>query len=105
MIPSLNENGQLCPAGSYCQKGVAIPCPKNTYQPNQGSSSCYPCPAGKQCLLTGMTEPVDCPPGSYCPQYDTSSGAPSNIIDCPEGSYSPFTGLQKSEDCIKCKEG
>ena len=32
-----------CPAGTYCFNGVSEMCGGNTYQPNTGMTSCYPC--------------------------------------------------------------
>lgn len=48
----LQTTNGLCPRGYYCEKGSAepAPCPKGTYQPNEGAiskTSCKQCPAGE----------------------------------------------------------
>lgn len=106
MYPSLsaNEHGELCPAGSYCKRGVKYECPIGTYQPNLGATSCLGCPAGKYCDIVANINPVDCPAGFYCSGID-----PMKIGDlkkpCPAGTYSPFEGNTLISDCLPCKEG
>lgn len=104
LSPSVNEGGELCPAGYYCKKGVKTKCPLGTYQPNKGGIDCLGCPAGKYCNDVGIIDPPDCPAGYYCPVIDASKITVLKY-PCPAGKYSPFEGNQKVEDCLPCKEG
>ena len=71
----------LCPVGSYCQKGVQMSCPGGTYGDviGLGDESCSGmCPMGWYC-----------PPGTVDPHSNPCSHSPSSY--CPEGSPSPIT--------------
>jgi hypothetical protein len=57
----------LCPRGSRCNKGVAIPCVAGKYAPIEGMSYCHECPSGRYSNDTGFSECFVCPRGYYCP--------------------------------------
>jgi len=78
-----------CPAGSFCNGGIASPtkCGLGTYQPNTGQSSCLTTPAGNY-SGAGATNYTACSAGSYQP-----SAGKSSCVTCPAGSYCATTGL------------
>lgn len=83
----------LCPAGSFCPASSinATLCPKGTYSPSPGASSCTPCPSGTFASVFGSTSCQPCPGGHACPS-GTSSWARLNCGRgnyCPDGSSSP----------------
>jgi len=69
--------GNYCPTGSTAQ----IACPIGTYSDILRASSCTSCPAGYECLTTGMTAPTACLEGFY------SIGGTGVCTRCPEGYY------------------
>ena len=77
----------VCPAGSYCEQGAAVPvpCPAGRFGASDGlpSSTCTgDCPAGYYCG-NGTVAPLVCGNASvYCPG---GSSSPSLV---PPGSYS-----------------
>ena len=61
-------------------------CPKNTYRPTFGATSCLNCPRGTQTANTGNVECTACPIGYYNNQAGT---------DCkpaPTGTFVNTTG-------------
>ncbi|CAH1789583.1 unnamed protein product [Owenia fusiformis] len=91
-----------CPAGYYCPNGTGLPiaCEPGTYQPNQGSIDCLPCPARYYCLKNSST-PEICPRYSYCP-----NGTVTPIL-CPDGTYTENStvGLSDASQCEQCPAG
>jgi hypothetical protein len=49
----------------------------------------------------GVVSPVDCPPGSYCPENTTSMGE----FLCPPGTFGNETNLERESDCKPCSGG
>ena len=122
-----NNTISLCPAGSYCPatraagEGATL-CPRGTYQPLAGQTSCLPCPGGFECEEVGATAPRSCAKGHYCPGPDqavlnaageltpsalaaaAASGA-SNRRPCPAGTYGPTAWRMSSSDCLPCLPG
>lgn len=98
------EFGDICPAGSYCEAGVAAPtkCPAGKYQPNEGAASsteCLDCPPGSYCQSTGLSAPTGlCNEGFYCTGGNTSP-SPATAI-CAAGFYCPEGSVQQ----IMCPE-
>ena len=92
-----------CPAGYFCTGGKSSStkeqCGLNTYNKFEGQSTCTNCPVGFKCDSLGMTSPVICPAGYYCP----GGGNPATL--CPDGTYSEITGLQAADDCKPCPPG
>mmetsp|Transcript_6735 Transcript_6735/g.11070 ORF Transcript_6735/g.11070 Transcript_6735/m.11070 type:complete len:1107 (+) Transcript_6735:128-3448(+) len=100
----------ICPTGSYCQKGVQVPCPGGTYGDITGLSTAEcsgKCPMGWYCPLGTIgshSHPCSNSPTLYCPEgspspidtslgyyavessYTTGGGYGAEII-CPPGSY------------------
>lgn len=93
----------VCPIGSFCSGGVALPCPSGTYGTSArqaSASSCTPCgvdtylPPPGQVLLPGAAVPcIPCPIKSstfglsgqaFCtwPEAGTNTS-----IDCPNGQF------------------
>ena len=81
------------------------------------------CSAGHFCPNDGMTNPIICPKGSYCPNYSDNknkgknnnyhpsvfadknnilTGGLINKIECPTGYYCPDEGMTSA---IKCPKG
>ncbi|KAL8449158.1 hypothetical protein Emed_003309 [Eimeria media] len=96
---------QPCSAGKYCLPGVGEqPCREGTFNPltgMQSASSCLPCPPGKACTQTGLSEADQkCAGGHYCtsgaptttPEEEWSQGGSTCTAGfvCPEGSISPM---------------
>ena len=83
----------LCPPGSFCQGGVAAPCPVGSYGATAGlgTAECSgQCLAGTYCP-SGTVLPLTCPLGHYCPDGQVQ-------IPCPAGKFGSITGL-KDESC------
>lgn len=77
-----------CPAGAFCPEGTAaaVPCPVGTFQPSTGASSldeCLPCPAGAVCAAPATLVPAPCPLGKLCPAKTWEP------LQCPPGHYCP----------------
>jgi hypothetical protein len=78
---SLTRTSTLpCPPGSYCQEGIASPCPRGRYASRHGtiSSSCE----------------GDCSPGYYCLEGSNSSKqhpCGNYSVYCPRGSSEPLS--------------
>ncbi|CEM31004.1 unnamed protein product [Vitrella brassicaformis CCMP3155] len=90
------QPGYYAPAGAHNQ----IPCPVGTFQANNASSSCNPCPGGFYCDEQNLDDRKECPEGTYCP-----SGA-SIYLPCPPGTYRNETGGQVlATDCKGCEDG
>ncbi|XP_053125644.1 sushi, von Willebrand factor type A, EGF and pentraxin domain-containing protein 1-like [Hemicordylus capensis] len=75
-----SANYTNCPAGHYCPQNTKFatqfPCPRGTYSNIlniKTVSECQPCPPGKFCSKSGLTNPDGtCMPGWYCPPRSTS---------------------------------
>ncbi|KAF8823037.1 PAN domain-containing protein, partial [Cardiosporidium cionae] len=98
---------KACPAGFYCPRGaikqtrcprgyfcppstpykLAFPCPPGTFNPEEGGKSeataCQLCVESFYCPFPGLSYPMDCPSGYYCPI------ATKFPIPCDLGSYCP----------------
>jgi hypothetical protein len=82
----------ICPVGSYCPLNSinATLCPEGTYNPTTGASSfsgCLICTPGAYCPTKGLTSPVKCPVGYFCPLSST------NTIPCPPNVSCITAGL------------
>ncbi|PXF48223.1 Signal peptide, CUB and EGF-like domain-containing protein 2 [Gracilariopsis chorda] len=102
---------QFCSAGAYFREEDGIrscaPCPKDTYQSNEGQPHCFPCPVSTY-SLPGSTSCSDCPleapaPNNTrcakCPpgqEYDMFQGI---CTPCSFGFYKPHSGYQP---CLPC---
>lgn len=73
------------------------PCEYNTFNPIPGQSSCKICPSGFQCNAEGLSTPLDCEPGSYCPA--------GQMKPCRAGTYSDKSNLKLPTDCSLCPTG
>jgi hypothetical protein len=79
-----------------------VPCPAGTFRSiNSGSKpeDCTICTSGGYCPTTGMSNPLPCPKGFYCP-LGTRYPEP-----CPEGTYNDVQGLTDSQSCTPCDPG
>jgi len=94
-----------CLAGSWSpysnNKGISnernIDCVPSspTFPLPRAQDECVACQAGYLC---NGTEPMLCPPGSYCP-----SNSPA--IPCPTQTYNPIAGATDSTACLPCPAG
>lgn len=50
----------LCPAGSFSSGGVCSPCPRDTFQAEEGQVFCSPCPTGTSTVAQGAFSPSHC---------------------------------------------
>jgi hypothetical protein len=95
-----------CSTGYYCPEGSSsatqVPCPKGTFRGIVAGSQptdCAICTSGAYCPNEGMSVPIVCPQGFYCP-LGTKYPEP-----CPEGTFGGSTGLTDSYSCTKCTAG
>ena len=104
-----NSSGGLCDPGFYCSvgSGKPLPCPKGMFCGECGLSvPSGPCSAGYYCFSgASVPNPTDgltgypCPCGQYCEAGVTE---PAN---CPPGTYLNSTGASMLADCIPCTAG
>jgi len=112
--------GKVCPAGSFCPKGLtapptdicptghycpagstfATPCPPGTFQKYSNQSNCTICPDGYYCVEQSTNFTGPCSPGFYCPKGSDGSRAKP----CPAGTYNNFTGRWMESQCTDCPE-
>ena len=102
--PSTYPNNFTCPAGYYCPEGSDSPvaCPAGQFTQIPGQFECDLCPAGFYCVGDRTNvEPIDCPPGHYCP-----SGT-FEPFRCPNGTftYENETNLEIDDECRPCPAG
>lgn len=98
-VPSAQNRQATCPAGTYCQGGVSLPCPAGTYGSRMGlySPTCSGlCPAGRYC-----------PAGTFPESSDESDEAITLLaigIACPAGRYG-VEGMRNAACTGPCREG
>jgi hypothetical protein len=122
--------GQLCPAGQKCSRLVEGPtdCADETYNPDEGRSTCLYCPEGRLCMMTDFNsdpttystgvnildssgapvpraEPAECTAGYYCPAASASGDPAAVETICADGSFSFNINLIGQDDCIPCPIG
>lgn len=51
------------------------------------------------CINTGMSHPLPCERGHYCPS------ASANQRPCPSGTYGNLSGLAEQSQCTPCDPG
>jgi hypothetical protein len=102
---SSSPNG-ACDSGYYCPEGstssMQVPCPAGTFRSIKNGSKpedCTICTSGGYCPTQGLSLPLPCPAGFYCP-LGTRYPEP-----CPEGTYSNTLGLTDSQSCTLCDAG
>lgn len=103
-------------------KEAAQKCPLGQYTNAPGQTSCSNCEQGVWCnvVAVGYTDAsacadpsapscvqqsaYECPPGFYCPSYDTivDSGEPYHRVMCPTGTYSTLGALTGVSECTAC---
>ena len=105
-LPAQNAVTGNCATGYYCPEGstssTQIPCPIGTFRGfDRGAAptDCAICTSGAYCPTTGMTTPLACPAGFYCP-LGTKYPEP-----CPEGTFSNSLSLTDSKSCSPCTSG
>jgi hypothetical protein len=70
-------SGQACPVGHYCSAGVAVPCPRGTFNPTAGAAhvdKCVPCPAGTYNSVSGAWSAANC---TACDEFEGSNAGAS----------------------------
>ena len=96
--------GGPCFKGHFCELGTAFPlgCRRGTYNPNEGETACFTCPAGYFCPENSTDfNPFPCPKGHFCPngtEYATQ-------YPCPKGYYNGATHSVSLADCRACPGG
>ncbi|XP_078690832.1 uncharacterized protein LOC144921571 isoform X2 [Branchiostoma floridae x Branchiostoma belcheri] len=90
----------MCPLGQYSTTGVepCSPCPKNTYQPMNGSKQCIPCPNGTRTVTTGAQSVDSC--HEPCAAGSVSLTGVQPCQPCARGRYQPSTG---KTTCVPCE--
>ena len=90
----------LCPPGSYCQKGVEIPCPNGYFGNFSGlpTAECSgKCLAGTYCPPQSIV-PIPCGLGHYCPDGLVQ-------IPCAAGKFGASIGLKDASCSGFCSLG
>ncbi|RUS80923.1 hypothetical protein EGW08_011304, partial [Elysia chlorotica] len=124
--PIAQTFGDVCPAGSYCPNGTAVPapCPSGTYLDTTGASDvgdCIMCSPGFYCESTGQTNytgpcadgyycslgantstPTDGSTGDICPEGFYCSGGADSPVPCPNATFVNHTGASY---CYTCPAG
>ena len=84
-----------CPSGAYCPLRSSLPraCLPGSFNPNEMmvfDEDCHPCPPGKYCLGSGLTEPTgNCGEGWYCTGGSVLPNSTSHGDICPFGYFCP----------------
>ena len=125
-----NSNGtiklstSLCPPGYFCLEGTKYsheyPCLEGFFNDQIGAENmkaCKPCSKGSFCPKKGMSEPLICKAGYFCPEGSKSDwendcpaghfcpiGSPEPT-PCPDGTYSNNTRLESIIQCDDCLPG
>jgi hypothetical protein len=105
-----NSVGGQCPWGAYCPNATAVPvpCPPGTIndalQGDKRDTACKPCPAGKYCSQTGMSNllpspksPLPCQAGYFCP-----GAIGGTIYGCQDPQCTTYTGQPCDLTSIGC---
>ncbi|XP_019332662.1 signal peptide, CUB and EGF-like domain-containing protein 2 isoform X4 [Alligator mississippiensis] len=98
---NISECGDQCLPGEYSTDGFkpCLPCPRGTYQPEAGRTSCFSCGGGLTTRYNGAPlfhdceTKVQCSPGHF---YNTTT---HRCIRCTTGTYQPEFGQNY---CISC---
>ncbi|KAF6736840.1 hypothetical protein FQA47_014055 [Oryzias melastigma] len=61
--------------------------------------SCFECQGGRLCNKAGLSQPLLCPVGHYCPPDSSAS------IPCPSGTYAEQPGGETVQHCQPCEAG
>ena len=115
-----------CPPGTFSASygaAACTPCPRNTYNPQGGSTSataCLACPAGTFTAIGGSSEATDCAAGIFSCPSGTQSGLagnapPKSLADCVALTCAPplvparidgtMTALSLAVACVGCTPG
>nr|XP_006816609.1 PREDICTED: sushi, von Willebrand factor type A, EGF and pentraxin domain-containing protein 1-like [Saccoglossus kowalevskii] len=92
----------FCQPGTFSKTGLetCILCPRGSYQPNNGSTSCISCEENLSTWTDGAVSADYCKVGCISGSYSETGFMP--CIPCQRGTYQP-RGSQKS--CIPCEDG
>nr|XP_006821635.1 PREDICTED: sushi, von Willebrand factor type A, EGF and pentraxin domain-containing protein 1-like [Saccoglossus kowalevskii] len=98
----------MCAPGHFSLDGIqpCSVCPKETYQPNYGSTSCIKCPMGTTTLQMGMTSVKSC--SGFDVMFSASSdinfpllpGAPNDVRNLVTFTLSFWMQVNSSEDIV-----
>ncbi|XP_065058048.1 sushi, von Willebrand factor type A, EGF and pentraxin domain-containing protein 1-like [Rhopilema esculentum] len=112
-----------CIAGQFknLATGTCQPCPKGTYQPNEGATSCISCPEGSTTVGNDVRNETSCrklckpgefsdtgfapcktaPPGTY-----VEGSGKKSYVSCPAGTTTVTPGAKSRYDCgTSCQPG
>ena len=129
-----NEPLEVCPAGFYCNRGVARPCPRNSVSApgaraasdcqcaegyygtlGRANAACIPKPPGMRCngdctcpegwSLEGLQCVSSCEAGTYTLVENATSRRKVGCRPCPLSTYSSSREAISAGDCIPCPQG
>ena len=87
-----NATGAVCPVGSYCVRGLLVPCAPGSYNPATGGTSqgsCLLCPANTFVSTNGSSSVSSC---SACPAFEGSDPGASTCWPGVKGTVKlPFS--------------
>ena len=89
----------LCPQGHYYTGTLCAACPPFTYSVVPGATACVDCKAPGVYWSQTDGYCLQCPLGSYCPQYATDL---HRVWPCPPGQYAGALGASA---CTHCSVG
>jgi hypothetical protein len=92
--------GVPCPAGHYCELGVAQACPAGTFNGGTGSSGvedCLPCAPGTSSAAPGVATCLQCGAGYFQP-----ANGSLQCLPCPANTYQVDTGAVSANQCLAC---
>ena len=104
-----NEKCEPCPAGSISTSdNKCTQCLAGTYAED---NECKQCPAGSYCPTAGLTSPIPCTIGHYCPAKGSNecgagtACANNHPMPCPTGTYQGERGKTSVSECLNCPKG
>eukprot|EP01080_Neovahlkampfia_damariscottae_P009833 gene9833-2155_t len=114
-----SSNGKCVESNQYvCNKGYVgmndcSPCPRNTYNPTEGSLKCLSCPNGYHTVAVGSTSSLDC---IKCEDGYFRDLRNDTCVPCLPGTYythgtcefcatNMYSPHYKSEKCFGCETG
>ena len=110
-LNSMSATGATTQEDCHCLAGftgessdACLPCPAGSWKPENGSSPCMLCEAGKFNALEGSILPCEaCSAG----KYGANEGAASSDLcrECRAGTYSSQEGASSPDTCLSCAAG
>jgi FG-GAP repeat len=112
-LPDTNRSTCIsCPAGSWCDQGIAEKCPAGAFSRTinaTSSSTCQTCALGEISVSPGSRNCTVCPPGTYSVGGTRCETCPigawcanGNLTTCAAGTYNPSTSQSTEQACQAC---